>query len=281
MPPAVTTSNQWAPTRIRWVDRVLETSTGTARVETDRGAAYVKMIGNPEGSQALFCDWVGTRAAAWLELPTFEVAVVDVTEAGIVTYANGTVSQAGPAFAARAESGSTWGGTEEELDAVENPDVLSGLVVLDTWLLNCDRFRPEAGRIRRNTRNVFLTERDAGRGKLRVIAMDHTHCFTCGSSLTTAIRSIDRVQDARIYGHFPEFQPHLTHEAIRRLCARLGSLTKAVAGTFVAGAPPAWDIQDDVRAALVDFIADRAVFLAPRLRTMLVDESVLQPELEV
>jgi hypothetical protein len=277
----MTTSNPWRPNRIRWVDRVLETSTGTARVETDSGPAYVKMIGNPEGSQALFCDWVGTRAAAWLELPTFDVSVVEVTEAGLITYANGTASHVGPAFAAREESGSTWGGTEDELDVVENPDALSGLVVLDTWLLNCDRFRPEAGHTRRNTRNVFLTERDAGKGKLRVIAMDHTHCFTCGSSLTTAIRSIDRVQDVRIYGHFPEFRPFMTHEAVRGFCARLGGMTKAVAEGFVAGAPRAWDIRDDVRAALVDFLADRAAFLAPRLRHMLVDQGVLQPELDV
>jgi hypothetical protein len=173
----MTTGAAWSQTRIRWVDRVLETSTGAARVETDSGAAYVKMVGNPEGSQALFCDWVGTRAAVWLELPTFDVAVVEVKEAGLVTYANGTTSAAGPAFAARAEAGNPWGGTEAELEVVENPDAMSGLVVLDTWLLNCDRFRPEAGRTRRNTRNVFLTARDASRGKLRVIAMDHTHCF--------------------------------------------------------------------------------------------------------
>lgn len=274
-------ASRWSPTRIRWIDRTLETSTGASRVETDQGSAYAKLLGNPEGSHALYCDWVGTRAAAWLGLPTFEVAVVEVTEAGIVTYSNGTLSQMGPAFVARAEPGSTWGGTEDELDAVENPDALSGLIVLDTWLLNCDRYRPEAGRTRRNIRNVFFSERDAGKGKLRVIAMDHTHCFTCGTSLTAGIRSIDRVQDSRIYGHFPEFRPFLTHGAVRRFSARLGELTKPVAESFVAGTPRAWDIRDDVRAALVDFLCDRAAFLAPRLRKMLVDQGVLQPELDV
>lgn len=276
-----TPSNPWSPTRVRWVDRVLETSTGAARVETDQGSAFAKMLGNPEGPQALFCDWVGTRAAAWLGLPTFEVGVVEVAEAGLITYGDGSVSLAGPAFVAREEAGSTWGGTAEELEIVENPDVLSGLIVLDTWLLNCDRFRPEAGHTRRNTRNVFLSERGAGKGKLRVIAMDHTHCFTCGSALTPGIRSIDRVQDARIYGHFPEFEELVTHEAVRRFSARLGELTKSVAEGFVAGAPRAWDIRDDVRAALVDFLRDRAAFLAPRLRGMLVDQGVLQPELDV
>jgi hypothetical protein len=79
-------SNPWSPNRSRWVDRVLETSTGAARVETDQGSAVAKMLGNPEGPQALFCDWVGTRAAAWLGLSTFDVGIVDAAESGLITY---------------------------------------------------------------------------------------------------------------------------------------------------------------------------------------------------
>jgi hypothetical protein len=72
----------WQPTKIRWVNGTLESSTGASRVETDQGPAYAKFMGNPEGSQALFCDLVGTRAAAWLGLSTFEVAVVQINRAG-------------------------------------------------------------------------------------------------------------------------------------------------------------------------------------------------------
>jgi len=76
----------WSPTKIRWVNDTLESSTGASRVETDSGPAYAKLSGNPEGPQALFCEYVGTRAAAWLGLPTFEVAVIEVTETELVTY---------------------------------------------------------------------------------------------------------------------------------------------------------------------------------------------------
>jgi hypothetical protein len=263
------------------VDRTLETSTGATRVETDLGPAYAKFFGNPEGPQALFCDWVGTQAAAWLGLPTFETAIVDVTDAGLVSYADGTHSQAGPAFLAREELGQAWGGTPEELDVLENPEALAGLIVLDTWLMNCDRFRPEGDRIKRNTRNVFLTTRGAAKGKLRVVAMDHTHCFTCGRSLTPAIRGIDRVQDPRLYGHFPEFSQHVTHSAVRGFAARLGEMDRPVASRFMAGVPRAWDIREDTRTALAEFLCDRAAFLRSNIRTMLVDAAVLQPELDV
>jgi hypothetical protein len=45
----MTTTTVAVPTGIRWGDRILETSTGTARAETDAGPAYVRMIGTPDG----------------------------------------------------------------------------------------------------------------------------------------------------------------------------------------------------------------------------------------
>ena len=270
----------WAPRRIRWVSQTLATSTGASRVETDAGPAYAKFLGNPEGPQALFCELVGTRAAAWLGLPTFEIAVVEA-EAELVTYADGTTSQAGPAFVAREQPGTTWGGTAVELTAVENPETLAGLVVLDTWLLNCDRYRPEGETTRRNTRNVYLSAQDAAKGKYRIVAMDHTHCFTCGRALTKAIGNIERVQDARVYGHFPEFRPYLSHDGVRRFAHRLASLTKPTVEGFLAAVPRAWEPAPDVRAALAEFIKDRAGFLGQNVRQMLVDQGELQPALEL
>lgn len=271
----------WQPTKIRWVNAPLASSTGASRVETDQGPAYAKFMGNPEGPQALFCDLVGTRAAAWLGLPTFEIAVVHVTEPGLVTYRDGSKSLAGPAFVAREENGTPWGGTAVELVSVENPTTLAGLIVLDTWLHNCDRFRPEGERTRRNTRNVFLSAREAAKGKFRVIAMDHTHCFTCGRAITKAISHIDRVQDARLYGHFAEFRPHLTHEAVRTFEQRLLGLSKQTAEGFLAEIPSAWDFSAEIRRALVEFLKHRASFVGQNIRQMLVDQGELRPELEL
>ena len=146
----------WAPKRIRMVDRVLGTSTGAARVETDVGPAFAKLPGNPEGLSVLCCELIGTRAAQWLGLPTFDFALIPVTER-LIQYDNGTESLAGTGLLMREElGGQSWGGTSEELASVVNQDALSGLIVLDTWLLNCDRFSNDDTRMRRNERNVFL-----------------------------------------------------------------------------------------------------------------------------
>ncbi len=271
----------WSPTRIRWVNATLASSTGAARVETDQGPAYAKLMGNPEGPQALFCEWVGTRAAAWLGLPTFEIAVVDVSEAALITYADGTKSEAGPAFVAREQIGTTWGGTADELLSIEKPETLAGLVVLDTWLLNCDRYRPDADKPRRNTRNVYLSGDGATKGKFRLVAMDHTHCFACGNAITKGIANIDRVRDTRLYGHFAEFRPHLTHEAVRVYAKRLSGITKAAVQSVFSGVPRPWDVSSAVRAKLAEFLNDRAAFLGQNIRQMLVTQGELQPELEL
>ena len=271
----------WQPTKIRWAKDPLETSTGATQVETDKGPAYAKFMGNPEGQQALFCELVGTRAAAWLGLPTFDVAVVEVPEAGLVTYQDGSKSLAGPAFVTRREDGSPWGGNAEELTAVDNPQVFAGLIVLDTWLLNCDRFRPEKGNVRRNTRNVFLDARESAKGKLRVIAMDHTHCFTCGWALTRSIGNIDRVKDARLYGHFTEFRPYLTHDLIHGFGQRLLGLSKEAVESFFVGVPSPWDVPPEVRQALMGFLRGRATFVGQNVRQMLVEHGELQPQLNL
>jgi hypothetical protein len=204
-----------------------------------------------------------------------------VTTAGIVTYENGSTSQEGPAFVARFEEGTTWGGTAEELMAVENPDAFSGLVVLDTWLLNCDRYRVEGEKIRRNTRNVFLSEEGASKSKFKVKAIDHTHSFMCGHQLTKSIAHIDRAKDTRLYGNFPEFKEYLTHEDVRRYASRLRTFSKRDAEGLLAGVPQLWEPAADVRAAVIDFLSQRAPFVGENVRKMLLDQGYLQPELEL
>lgn len=122
-------SMAWQPIEIRRVDSPLGTSTGATRVETDRGPAYAKFLGNPEGPHVLACELIGTRAAAWLALPILDFALIEVEEPALVSYSNGTTSAAGTAFVTRYEKGITWGGADETLAAIDNPDDLAGLVV--------------------------------------------------------------------------------------------------------------------------------------------------------
>jgi len=147
---------RWQPGIITRFVQLLPTSTNVVRVDTHAGEGFLKAIGNPEGPHALACELVGTQLAEWLGLRTLEYAVVEVTDDDEIPLTDGRIAMPGPAFITRAEKGFSWGGDADLLRRIRNPEDISGLVALDTWIRNCDRFRPEP-RLRINRDNVFLT----------------------------------------------------------------------------------------------------------------------------
>jgi hypothetical protein len=193
----------WQPGQFRRFEAAFDTSVGTSLVVTDAGRGYLKALGNRQGPHALACEWVGTQLADWLGLQTFDYALLRLQEDDEIPLPRGHMAREGPAFITRAESGSAWGGEASELAAVVNRDDVSGLVVFDTWTRNCDRCPPQDAGRRPNYDNVFLSADGTSAGQLRLVAMDHTHCFCCGRELDHHVANIDRVQDSRVYGLFP------------------------------------------------------------------------------
>jgi hypothetical protein len=70
----------------------------------------------------------------------------------------GLLAESGPAFGSRHEDAQTWGG-KSSVAAVYNRKMFSQLVVLDTWLLNVDRYSRCGGRIRHNPQNLLLSKK--------------------------------------------------------------------------------------------------------------------------
>jgi len=255
---------RWQPGIITRFVQLLPTSTNVVRVDTHAGEGFLKAIGNPEGPHALACELVGTQLAEWLGLRTLEYAVVEVTDDDEIPLTDGRIAMPGPAFITRAEKGFSWGGDADLLRRIRNPEDISGLVALDTWIRNCDRFRPEP-RLRINRDNVFLTwEREQGNGPV-LRAIDHTHAFTCGGDLTRRIGHLDEIRDATVYGCFPEFLPFLDPAHVAAATNRLGGMTMAIAERVVASVPGEWQVEESAREAWVRFISERAMFVAGSL----------------
>jgi len=208
----------WRPTEIVRFVRSIPSSTGVAVVVTDVGEGYVKVIGNAEGEHVLACEWVATHLAQWLGLPTFDFCLIPVTEVDEIWLPDGKLAKPGPAFITRSEKGGDWGGTPRELKRLTNVSDISRLIVFDTWTRNCDRYCPPKKRCNRD--NVFLSG-EAPPGKLLLRAMDHTHCFTCGGTLTRRISRIDTIRDSVVYGLFPEFHPFLMRNVVQATADKL------------------------------------------------------------
>lgn len=256
----------WTPNRFERFEQSFDTSLGTSIVVTDAGKAYLKPLGNRQGPHVLACEWVATQLADWFGLTTFEYALLTITADDEIPLARGKLATAGPAFVSKAENGYTWGGDVESLTRLVNLADVSRLVVFDTWTRNCDRHPPTSAR-KMNLDNVFISMTGLPSGRSKLIAMDHTHCFTCGRDLDEGIANIDNVQDSKIYGLFPAFKLVMDKAAVESACAQLRTLDHGVAATIVASIPPEWEVAANARDSLVSFIVQRAPFVADNIVT--------------
>jgi hypothetical protein len=212
--------------------------------------------------------------AEWLGLPTLDFALIELAPDDEIPLANGDDALPGPAFISRAEdTGFSWSGDGRELKKIFNLNDISGLVVVDTWLLNCDRYAPDGLRVNRD--NVFLTQSPGKRGVLKLMAMDFTHAFTCGGEISRRLGFIERIKDKKVYGCFPEFEPFLDRREVRRLADSLSEFTHAVAEAIVGTVPNAWEVDQQNRATWSSMITQRAHFLAENI------ESMLWPQMEL
>ncbi|MBX3230472.1 MAG: hypothetical protein KIT84_02935 [Labilithrix sp.] len=263
---------QWAPTSVEEIYEVINTSTRPLHVETDAGAAFVKLADSESGPHALACDLIGTKLAHWLGAPTFDLHVLRHGDFSLIDEIKGQrkVRRAeAPSLASRKVSGQTWGGDEEQLEATENPDVVAALVVLDTWTRNHDRYEPREPEPHHNHRNVFFADGDAP-GRVQLIAMDFTECIKCGrSELSKPCFTIERVKDERIFGLFPEFKRWMTTEGVKALAAKLETFTRNDASEILSTVPREWSMTDELRGRCAGFLYERAGFVAPILEKMI------------
>jgi hypothetical protein len=239
----------WQPTTIRRFIKAFPTGAATVLVQTDQGKGYLKALGNPEGPHVLACEWVGTQLARWLGLLTFDFALITVTTDDDLPYTKGGKAQPGPAFITRKERGNTWGGGKRALGRLANPNDLTRLVLLDTWLRNCDRHPLDPQKRKPNRDNVFLSREGAPPRRALVKAMDHTHCFTCGRELTARLADISCVKEEGCYGLFPEFWPYLNQDVMRETVQTLRDITPAEVRQIVESIPGEWEVSRPARDA--------------------------------
>lgn len=263
----------WQPTVILRADRAYQTATDTVRVTTDAGPAFLKALGNHGGPHLLAADWIGTKLAAWLGLPTFETAIVNLDEIVEILFINGSRATPGPAFIAKEMSGDTWGAIKGKLTVLVNPGDVGKLILFDTWTRNADRYPPDLNLRKPNYNNLFFTNEGLPDNHWRLIAMDHTHCFTSGADLTRRLADIDRTKDRRIYGLFPELKPYLIESEARgeweAAVAKLGTIDPAWVRAQIATIPPEWQVDAAGRDALQEFICQRAGFLSREFCSMI------------
>lgn len=258
----------WRPKAFVSFSRYFGSALSTALVETDQGLGYLKGLGNREGPHALACEFVGSCLADWLGLPTLDFALLEVKPEDEIPTGPSSRVAPGPAFISRSEPFAfAWGGDPYSLANLSNAEVISQLVVVDTWLRNCDRCAPDLGR--RNRDNVLLLKEPHSKRALRLIAMDFTHAFTCGNELSRRLGFIEYIQDTKVYGLFPEFNDWLDRTQVRACADNLGRIDPAEVEQIVAQVPREWEISSELRHIWIRHIFERARFLARNIEELI------------
>jgi hypothetical protein len=255
----------WNPSIIRWVARAKDTGSEVVEAVTDAGPGFIKFLGNKEGPHVLAAEYVGTRLASSLGLPILDWHVFHYDGTPEIRLFSGKVALPGSAWSTRKVEGAPWvSASADDLQTLVNPADVVKLVVLDQWTLNCDRFRP-APRHRQNPHNVFFTRENTPPGKLRLLAIDHTHILTCGGEWTPSLNRLERIRDETAYGLFPGFRDFLRRreDAIAAVAA-LEAVDDAQIYRIVNEIPQDWEVDAAVRQALIDFLAQRRNWLVGR-----------------
>jgi hypothetical protein len=272
---------RWNPNYIKWAIDERQSSTNVVIVETDIGQGYAKFIGNPAGEHCLACEYVCTQLAEWLGLPTLDYGLVNVdTAVDSIRLYNGSSAKSGPAFITRREAGDVWDGSEKQLKKVQNPEDISRLVVFDTWVLNRDRMSA----LMRVTDNVLLSSEQTDAGKLRLVAIDHTHCLTDPTTIS-GNNSIDlnNLGDAtvtEVFGLFREFRRLLDRSVVQEAAKRLKSLDSKTVTRIVESIPVEWGVSKPLRERLAGFILERAERTAESVEELVSGPRQTQKQLE-
>lgn len=232
-----------------------QSSTNVVIVETDVGQGFLKAIGNPAGTHCLASEFVGTQLAEWLGLQTLDYGLVNVDDKiDNIRFYSGGKAKSGPAFIAKLEPGDVWDGSKKQLRQLVNPEDITRLVVFDTWVMNRDR----KSKVMAVTDNVFLSTTKTVKGKLRMVAIDHTHCFAAEDKVQLDLDQIKIPVDFEVYGLFSEFRDFLDRPTVRETAERLGKLEKAAVEAIVGSIPSEWGVSVSTRKRLVKLIVQRA-----------------------
>ncbi len=99
-------------------------------------------------------------------------------------------------------------------------------------------------------------------GWVRLVAMDHTHCFTCGDDLSVRMANINKIKDDRIYGLFPAFVPWVKLDILESTRKRLREVRPSMVRAILEGIPAEWQVPEAVLPVWEELVCRRAAFVA-------------------
>jgi hypothetical protein len=168
----------------------------------------------------------------------------------------------------------TFSGRAEPLQRIDNPEVISALLVFDTWIQNFDRFVLDGQDSTENRDNLLFVPSG---NRLRLLVIDHSHAFV----ETTFEDEMDGSwgADRRLCGVHHTFATFLTDADIYKTLDAICALGRSELEQIVQKVPGSWGLTSRSRQNLVDGLIRRAGEMTSWLPQAILDQPALSFEL--
>jgi len=265
--------DNWKPKGIIDIEDVLRTSTRPFVALLEDGEKILfKSPHNPVGVHSLVCEFVGTSLARLLDIPTFTFCIFHSDSLNTLKGKRFFDAPGdGIGIMTKWESGTTWKDTPEVFNRIRNKNDATKIIFFDTWVRNKDRYFVESdNRVITNTENLFFSGNVLAKKGNLMKAIDHTEAFKGFSErISSKHFQIDCVKDPAIFGLFPEFQGILDSKTAIETLTRLSQIQRKYVHKIIEQIPDEWDVDNNMRNALLDFVMQRALYVADTLFTRL------------
>lgn len=242
----------WKPTEVLRVAEVLKTSTRPLRIETNVGPALLKYCGNPQGRDALSAEFIAAELLDLLGYSTPDHALLRL--AGFEMEAHGVEVLEGYAFLTRWErTAMTFSGSSELLARLSNVEMITKILVFDTWIKNLDRFVATPAGIAENLDNLLFVPDGS---KVRMLIIDHSHAFT-ETTFEDGFPD-DWWEDEDVCGMLPNFDMFVNETYLSEALFEILALSRPDLESIVDKVPADWGLSTTAKGRIVGGLISRA-----------------------
>jgi hypothetical protein len=147
---------------------------------------------------------------------------------------------------------------------VENKDIFTRLVFLDTWIRNADRFLKKSDG---SVNNIVLVENGQKRKPYTAKSIDYSEAFRDYSEKFDLKNHFGEqaINDPKVFGRLSFFDRHLDPHVAYEVAEQLRKVKADEIQAFLDEMPKSWDMKAKAKKAFVSFIVKRADIVSQTL----------------
>lgn len=223
---------------------------------TDDKHYVTKFKDNPEGVKVLVNELVVNRLALMLQLPVALGKFVNIPPELVVLHNNIPHLREGKHFGTVYADNSFDNPPLNLIETSLNVDCIAGLYVLDNYIANGDRHKG----------NIMVCQTNFG---TNILLIDHSHCFTGPRWTAESLRALaGSIKPMNCQVHIELAHLVSGESPFDKWLGILENISNEQINAIIDEIPSEWNISEDEKSAIVEFLVVRRYSVRPLLVSM-------------